>query len=377
MLFDSFSKNNPAREIGYFADRDRLVFFELFRAAFDDAVKNVGGTFDFYFRAARQTVCLSFAGKALVPKLTRAFSHLKIEPVAEPDLKICLWDATSTGRHLPFLLKNLVTLATHLPQLKLRGPRCEIYPFTDENIRTSLHAEDILTTLNLKEKIGVYWVADAEMIPYYETGAPLRMLLNWWFGSLKRQLIHSGAVGTEKGGVLLAGKGGSGKSTTALNCLASSLSYASDDYVIVENDSSPVAHSIYNTAKLNTLKDLERFPQLRNWLVNHEGARAGDEKPMMFVHENQPEKILREIPIKAIVFPRFAAGETIRVEPFSQQKIFREISISTIMQTSGNDVIFTRMIADLVRKLPCYQLVFGENQAQIPDSINKILAENS
>lgn len=372
----SVSENHQSKKIGDFDEADRAVFFELFHSAFNDAVENIGNRLEFYFRSARQTICLSFAGNSLVPKLTRAFSHLEVEPVVDPDLKICLWDTASTGRVLPVLLQNFITLATHLPWLNLRGKRCEIFPYTDKNLRTGLSAGDILTALNLQKKVGVYWVADAKMIPYYDVGAPLRLLLNWWFASETRQLIHGGAVGTENAGVLLAGKGGSGKSTTALNCLASALLYAGDDYVIVENDSSPVAHSLYNTAKVKTIKDFERFPDLRNWITNRDSAQTNHEKPMMFVGERQPEKILRQVPLKAIVFPRFVAGERPRIEPFAQQNAYREISVSTITQTPGNDKICAEMIAELVRKLPCYQLVFGENQTQIPDFINQILDEN-
>ena len=371
-----FSEINQSKKNDDFDEADRAVFFELFHSAFNDAVENAGDRFDFYFRAARQTICLSFAGKSLIVKLTRAFSHLEVEPVAEPELKICLWDTASTGRVLPVLLQNFITLATHLPWLNLRGKRCEISPYTDKNLRTALSAGDILTSLNLQKKVGVYWVADAKMIPYYDVGAPLRFLLNWWFASQTRQLMHGGAVGTENAGVFLAGKGGSGKSTAALNCLTSALLYAGDDYVIVENESSPVAHSLYNTVKVKTLRDFERFPNLQNWLTNRDGAQTNHEKPLMFVGEQQPEKILREVPLKAIVFPRFVAGARPRIEPLAQQKAYREISVSTITQTPGNDKMCAEMIAELVRKLPCYQLVFGEDQTQIPNFINQILAEN-
>ena len=35
------------------------------------------------------------------------------------------------------------------------------------------------------------------------------------------QYVHAGAVGNKNGGILLVGKGGSGKSSTALACLKS------------------------------------------------------------------------------------------------------------------------------------------------------------
>ena len=119
------------------------------------------------------------------------------------------------------------------------------------------------------------------------------------------QLMHAGAVGYADGGVLLAGKSGSGKSTTALACLASDLLFASDDYVCVATTAQPWVHSLYSTAKL-VPGNLSRFPELSGKLSNPD--RLTTEKAMVNVHAHFPAKVLSGFPIRAILLPRAGAG---------------------------------------------------------------------
>ena len=95
-----------------------------------------------------------------------------------------------------------------------------------------------------------HWVADAFTQPYWDQASPIRQILFWWLDSRDCIQVHGGAVGLESGGVLLVGKGGSGKSTVALSSLASELLYAGDDYVAVKPSPSPWVYSLYNSGKL-------------------------------------------------------------------------------------------------------------------------------
>lgn len=358
-----------------FEKADRRAFFEFFYLAFQDALENVGGSTDFYYRIAGQNIHLRFAGNALIPYLTRALSHLSTAPTEKPDFTFCLWESEISKRPLPQLLQDFNRHLTHLPWLKLRGFHNEVFPYCDEIIKTSLHGEkDILTVADQERKICVYWTQDAAMLRYYEIASPLRMPFQWIFNSANRQMMHSGAVGTEAlGGVLLAGKSGSGKSTVALNCLNSDLSYAGDDYVLVNIKSEITAHSIFQTAKVKTYQDLERFPNLKTCAMKTDNTAEPDEKPVLFIGEHQPAKIIKQLPIKAIVFPRFVAGASYNLEQISETSAFKALITSTINQTPFADQESLQMVAQMVRNLPAYLLVFGENQTELPKIIKQIL----
>src|SRR4030067_2788469 len=77
------------------SEEDHAAFFRGARSRFLEA-KSSAGEVNFYYGICDTTVCLSFAGGALVPLITPALSHLRITEAKEPDLTICLWDSHST-----------------------------------------------------------------------------------------------------------------------------------------------------------------------------------------------------------------------------------------------------------------------------------------
>jgi hypothetical protein len=374
------AKSSQSRQAGHEEDA-RAEFFQLFFRGFQDAVQSSGGSSkDFYYLIAGQKIRLQFAGDSLVHELTRALEHLRIEiPKNEkPDLTICLWDSFSSGRRLPFFLYSFINNLYSPPTTRYeRGERGEIFAMNSRRFRAALNGPQILTLLDFQEKTAFFWMPDCREMPDYERGAPLKTILHWHFAAASRQLIHAGAVGNSSGGVLLTGEGGSGKSTTALNSLNSSLSYASDDYVLVELDPRPVAYSLFNTAKVKTRKDLTRFPNLVSWATNDESVNFKNEKPMMFVSENAPEKLIKELPLKAIINPRFVAGENLKLTEISTHQAFEAIAVSTVRQLPHADNETLRMLRQLVKSVPNYSLVFGEDQRHISEIIEQLLARHA
>lgn len=372
------TKKTSQKSLEDYEKADRIAFFDLFYSAFQDAVENVGISTDFYYQIAEQNIRLQLAGNALVPYLTCALSHLSIAPTEHVDFTFCLWESQITKRPLPHLLEDFNRHLTHLPWLRTRGIHNEVFSYSDERIQTSLHGEkDILTVADKERKICVYWTQDATMLRYYEIAAPLRMPFQWCFNSAISQMIHSGAVGTEElGGVLLAGKSGSGKSTTALNCLNSDLSYAGDDYVLVNLEPQITAYSVFQTAKVKTYQDLERFQDLKSCVLKTDGKANDEEKPVLFIGDHQPAKIIKQLPLKAVVFPRFVAGADYHLEPISPTSAFKAMITSTINQTPFADKESLQMVFQMMRNLPAYLLIFGENQTELPEIIKQILRQH-
>ena len=369
-MFDSIKERGYAEE-----EIDQL--FRHFFSSFSQTANNFE-TIAVYLRVARQTVCLKFTNKYLANLLTRALLHIQTDLTPNPDLTICVWDTKSTNQNLPPFLSQFNQFINANPNAGLRAIRGDVPFLTNKKIRTALMGNSSLTMANIPEKLCVHWVSGADEIPYHELGASLRVPLNFMFNGFSRQLLHGGAVGNEKGGVFLGGIGGSGKSTTALNCLlSSSIFYAGDDYVLVESDNSPTAYSLYNSAKVKSFNDLERFSKLRSLIANENGVKINQEKPMLFLNEHLPQKLIAELSLKAIVFPKFMTGEKIRIQPISQQRVFREITTSTVRQTPGNDQTTIAMIGKFIKKLPAFELVFGENQTDLTKYISDIIEENS
>ncbi len=359
-------------------DADRLALFRIMHDAFLEAQQRTGGSIDYDYRIGENIVRLSFAGDSLVPRITRAFAHLAVPLATTPDLVVCLWDSASTGRPLPLLVSSLVRLLK-MTWLDDRGMRGEIFDYNSDRVRAALHGHDsdMLSLLDLKENLAIYWAAESSGIPWYETGAPLRTLLYWWFSHRGQQMVHGGAIGTETGGLLLGGKGSSGKSTTALASLPSSLLYAGDDYALVAPKPQPFVYSLYNTAKVKGEVDLKRFPWMASRICNADRIGPEAEKPMMFLHEHQPEKIIAGFPLKAVVLPRYIPENAkCKIIPIAPESAFKAIAQSTITQLTGAGSEALRAMSQLVHRLPCYLVGLGQDLEEIPAVMLELLARH-
>ncbi|HEY9704007.1 MAG TPA: hypothetical protein V6C58_16275, partial [Allocoleopsis sp.] len=231
--------------------QDKSVqFFDKVYNAYQKATAKIGCNIDYFYQIGGFNICLSFAGDKLINYVIPALEHLKIKPVEKADLKICIWDSESTGINLEgWDWKN--------EDYRERG---EIYLLNNSRIHFSNHWEaGGLNLLDKERNLGIYWVTKSNIIPYWEIAAPLRVILHNWMLTKGLQYLHAAAVGTTEGGVLLVGKSGSGKSTSALSCLDSELYYLADDYCLINQEL--MIYSLYNTGKKNA-DDINRLPFL-------------------------------------------------------------------------------------------------------------------
>ncbi|PSB57684.1 serine kinase [Chamaesiphon polymorphus] len=354
------------------AEADRVAFFQLVYRGFERAMESAGSV-DRFYTIGCYTLRLRFAGAGLMPQLAPALAHLEVEPTTNPDLTVCLWDNASTQTKLPLLIQSFVELI-QIHWTDYLGPRKEVKAYDGDRIRTNFHiGPNILSVLDLQQNLACYWIDDARNIPYWEKGSPLQTILNWWTTDRQHQYVHAGAVGTPAGGVLLAGKGGSGKSSTALACIASNLVYASDDYCLVTTDPQPYVYSLYNTAKLKGQADLDRFPNLAPLVDNVD--RVGLEKAMLFLHQHHPDKIARGFPIKAVLIPQVTGKPDTHISPATAGAALRALAPSTIFQLSGSGQTAFGMMSSLVKQVPCYVLELGTDMVQIPIAIEHLLSQ--
>ena len=263
------------------AEADQLAFQETLERGFERAAAGSGIVVR-DFRVAGFRLRLRFAGPALVPAIVPAIAHLETPTGPSPDFTIDLFDAESTASPLPFLAARFVDLLRLRWWEHLHGRR-EIKGLNGERIRSVFHlGPDILVTWDRHRDRGLYWVERASSIPYYEKGYPLSVLLNWWLASRGCHVVHAACIGVPDAGLLLTGRGGSGKSTTTLACVEAGLRIAGDDYVAIDVVAS-TAHSLYNTVKLKTLADVARFPGLESRVSNLDPVgdddREGDGLP--------------------------------------------------------------------------------------------------
>lgn len=343
-------KDQASRAVEYFQS-----VYELFQSA-----QQATGPTERNYRIGGYHIRLNFAGAALL-SLTRALEHLAIDDRSSPDLTICLWDSESTGQRMP-------ARPWQDEDFLARGV---IQGYNTERIYTAFqHGSAAVSVLDNERDLAVFWSPDPA-VPYWEKGSPLRTILHWWLLNRGLQLVHAAAVGNAAGGVLIGGKGGTGKSTTALACLDSNLSYAGDDYTLLGMDSGPVVHSLYNSAKLNR-DQVQRFPALVPKVDNLDDSE--EEKALLFVNEHFPARVAMRLPVRAILLPRVTGLPDTQLKRVSVAMALAALAPSTIFQLprAGNEAF--KFLVTFARQLPCFSLEVGTDLSTIPPVIERLLA---
>lgn len=350
--------------------KERVDFFEFALGAYQRAERLAGGH-DWFGELAGRKIHLRGAGQHLLHRLTPALAHIQSKP-GIGDLTIHLFDNSQTGP-LPALLKSFIADIKRDLWQNL-DPRHSLRHLNDKRFRAvyRLGADlDILSLYDSHTGRAIYWMEDASLLPYWELSSPFQMILNWWAQGQGFQYVHAAAVGTPQGAVLLTGPGGSGKSSTALACLGSQLSYLSDDYCLMSAHP-PRVQSLYCTAKLVGEPDLERFPHLRPWVLNPK--RQADEKILLNLFERCPHHLLLEAPLQAVVVPRVVPGlNSSRLTRLRGAQALLALAPSTLFQLAGVHQECMSQMAQLLRQVPCYQLELGAAGESLPGLLGGLL----
>lgn len=325
---------------------------EKLEEAFARAEKN-GNPSDYYVALPEHTLRLRFANPVLIPLVTPAFEHLKVErPQAKPRITIYLWDCASTGSELP------------PPPPKTRG-----------FLSCFEKKAGILNVLHSPTRQGFYCVRDVQGLPQSESGAPLSKILNWWMRDNGFKLVHAGAVGILRGGaVLLVGKGNSGKSTSALACLAGGMRYLSDDYCFVTTAPPFHVQSLYCSGKIHRA-DAVKFPGFApcKSTLEHPGA----EKTLFFFHPWAAEQISKRLSLRAIFVPMIHDGAETTLLPASASVALKALAPSTLFQMPDRRPEDFYDLVDLAKNLPCFILKVGTRIDGIAPVINGFLESST
>jgi hypothetical protein len=293
--------------------------------------------------------------------ICRAFMHLAVPSFEQPDLTVSAWDSESSG------LSEL-----RLPWTPADYERYGVVTgFNDSRYHTAAQFDPIIIrVLDRHTRRAVYWTQAARELPRWEIGAPLRPLLHEWLLSRGKLPVHGGAVGYRHGGVFLAGSGGSGKSNVALACLNSDLLYAADDFCVLADEPEWRIHSLYCSGKIAG-GDLRRHPHL----LAHAGSTnaLGREKALFFVNELFPAKIVRMMPVRAILMPQVVGFGRSEIVPATAAAAQRAVAMSTIELSPWTVASTFSRVARFVRALPCFTLRIGEDSPAVPSLISNLL----
>lgn len=326
---------------------------------------------------AGKTIELSFSDPCLERKLFPALAHLtKTAPSTAKALTVHIWDSQTSGIPLPTPLteraKSLIQQGerwgTNLRSLSDEAQKLFYMPAPNEH----------LSAFDPTTQTAVYWARDAALIPYYERGAPLRSLFGWWLAGEGLLLTHAAAVGNKNGGALIVGKGGIGKSTSAISCLTGDrLGYVADDYLALKPPPESRVFSVYSTGKLDAHHLTSKIPGLLPMVDNANALK--EEKGLFFFHLHYPEKLPLQLPLRVALLPRIYEGQEARVIKASPGQLLLGLAASTIYQSpgGGGGEPALNILTETMRQLPCYHLEIGNDLGSIAPCIEQVIAKNA
>lgn len=347
------------------APDEPIAFFARMAQAFAYAGQQAG-RIERWFSIGDYRLQLVFAGQSLLERVCPALQHLAIPdppPRTAADLSVGLWDSASTGVQPP---SPSWGPDDYLDRGSIRG-------FNTDRIRTAYYVgAGVFAMLDHQRRQAVYWLRDAADHPLYLTGSPLLPILHWWMEAKGCQLVHAGAVGNPDGGVLLVGRGGSGKSTSTLACLESDLLFLAEDYCLLGQGPKHVIYSLYCSAKVDA-NSLDLLPHLRFLATGAPIDDAG--KALFFLGDSYGDSLARALPLVAVLLPKVSGKRDTTLNPVSGIQALRSLAPSTVFQLPGGGHQAFGSMAASVRHTPCYVLETGTDVAQIPFVISRLLAE--
>ncbi len=176
-------------------------------------------------------------------KFLEAFRHLPRPGSVGKRLTVYLWDSAHSGKNFPFLpLHDREENGKTQRYLLERNGFRFLYNFFEGNFSC--------LAIDFRHDEAVFWTKDHAEPFHADCAAPLFPLLTWWLRRQDLFFAHAGAVGKEGRGVLVAGPGGSGKTSICLSALGSGMDFLGDDHILLEDDKSITAYSLYNCVKL-------------------------------------------------------------------------------------------------------------------------------
>lgn len=343
-------------------EAEQRQFFEDVSSLTREAEKRID-VIERFIDVAGLPVRIRYGGNAMYDAFWPALAHLEIPPTDDPGATLRLWTSAGTGLRMvpPPVGRDAFT------------DRGDIWGYDSRVVRSAfLWGESALALLDTTIGEGIYWVEDPAAIPYWAKASPLRTQFHWLMLAEGKQLIHAACVGQEDGAVLICGRGGVGKSTTALSCLDAGMGYVGDDYLVVGLDPEPMAYSLYGTAKLVAEKAaaFDRF----GGRAAQDAARPG-EKAVVAIAGDHGSRLMRRLPIKAILTPRFSDDSATSFAPTSSGALIRAAAFTTTAQLPHSGRETYSFVERLVETVPGCEIRLGRDIGAVPAAIEALLAE--
>lgn len=312
------------------------------------------------YRFGPLSMRIAFSSSGIERRLGRAIKHADVA-VERSDFDVVALDGSDPDLPDTPEWTFPVTRASHRERLHM----------ADDGSIVVNHDPDrgIWQVLDRRTRCGLYWCASAGALPHWEDGSPFRTLIHWWTIPTRLAVTHAASLTDGKCGALLAGRGGSGKSTTTAAAMLAGLASAGDDLVLLDGceRSGFVAHAVFDTVKLDEAA-LGRVDGLAiDAAANRE--KASDEKARFHLSTVMADRFVSALPVHAILLPQITGSAATEIVPSSAGRAMIALAPSTLFLMRGGAAETAAKTARLARSLPVFDLRLGVNTAEVAETL--------
>jgi hypothetical protein len=180
----------------------------------------------------------------------------------------------------------------------------------------------------------------ANGVASWQRAKPLQLPLSIFFADRNIDLLHGGLVSLRGNGVLIAGAGGSGKSTLSIAALRAGADFLGDDCVAV--DASLRGHSVFGSGSL---------------------VSGEDDKSVLPLAQLYAERMAVSASIRAIVLPRITHGDSVSLQRASGRDALLALAPGSILKRAVPAAGALARMTRMARELPAYRLEMGPIEA--------------
>lgn len=218
---------------------------------------------------------------------------------------------------------------------------------------------------------GWVWYRDPERLPSWEhPHLPLR-ILHFALADFGWFTVHGAVVERDGGGILMPGRSGAGKTTTALAALAGGYGFLGDDHVLVRTALEPEAAALFATARLTPESERLLAPLGLRAPVAAPATPPSD-KSLFYVGDFPGARLARRARLEAIALPRRAPVDR-APERASPAEALRDLAPSTVLFLPHAGAIGTfERLAGLVRSVPAYRVPLGPELSEVGGCLDRL-----
>ena len=232
-----------------------------------------------------------------------------------------------------------------------------------------MYSSHILIAIDHQNKSAYVVIEDPSKITSLDKYAPLRNILKKVLPKFEKHVIHSAAVGTDNGAILVVGYSGMGKSSVALQSLQDGMNFLGDDLCAISiSNNIPMIYSISTTGKIY-LDDLVHYRSLSQAL--EENSDHSLSKAVFNFFPGFGKQLAYAGKIKAIIVPSLSQDE-LSLKPIPIAKVLSIIfSDLKVISPSSSDQSLP-ILLEILKSVPCYEFHLGSDRNMISPVLQSI-----